>query len=87
MRSRSTPRPSAILGMLRDLAAVETFSHHLEAAAPEAVRAAGGAATLVAAYGRPSGARFWTLARVPQDVWESMARENQEPYRGNGSSR
>lgn len=84
MRSRSTP--SAVLGMLRDLAAVETFSDHLEATAPEAVRAAGGAAALVSAYGKQTGAGFWTLARLPQDLWEAISRENQAPHRGNGLS-
>lgn len=79
MRSRSTP--SAALTMLRDLAAVGSLSDQLESTAPAAVRAAGGAASLVSAYGKPSGARFWTLSRSPPGLWEAMARENQEPHR------
>lgn len=81
---RSPSMPSAALGMLRELAAVDSFSDRLEGTAPVTVLSAGGAAALVSAYGRQSGARFWTLAGMPPDLWEAMARENQEPHRGNG---
>lgn len=80
MRSRSTP--SAALGMLRELAAVQRLSDSLEATAPLAVQAAGGAEAIVSAYGKPSGAGFWTTSGLPDELWEAMARESQESSRG-----
>ncbi|ADZ70137.1 hypothetical protein SL003B_1709 [Polymorphum gilvum SL003B-26A1] len=69
--------------MLRDLMAVETLAESLTATAPQAIAWAGGAQVLIAAHGRRSGAWFWTIAPMPDGLWERMAEEHQAKHRAN----
>ncbi len=69
--------------MLRDLLAVDSLALRLVETAPKAVEASGGAATLVALYGAPTGALFWSLRPMPVDLWCAMADEHQAPHRAN----
>jgi len=69
--------------MLRDLIAVGVLAESLTATAPQAVAEAGGAEKLIAAHGRRTGAWFWTLAPMPDGLWERMAEEHQAPHRAN----
>jgi hypothetical protein len=74
------------MAMLSDLAAFENLASSLYLTAPESVSAAGGGDVLASRYGRPTGAGFWSIRSAPEDLWEAMAREGQEPHRGNGGS-
>ena len=67
--------------MLRDLMAAEALAASLEVTAPIAVAAAGGAHQLVARWGQPSGAWFWSLKPMPEALWVSMAEEHQARHR------
>ena len=67
---------------LRDLRAAQALSAALVETAPVAVAAAGGADALVARYGHPTGARFWGLRPIPEQLWEAMAFEHAERARG-----
>lgn len=69
--------------MLRDLVAVEALAASLEATAPLAVAAAGGAQALVARLGQPSGGWFWTIRPMPEALWVAMAEEHQAKHRAN----
>lgn len=69
--------------MLRDLLAVDSLALRLTETAPKAVEASGGGATLIALYGAPTGALFWSLRSLPEELWSAMAAEHQAPYRGN----
>ncbi|WDR03092.1 hypothetical protein PSQ19_02500 [Devosia algicola] len=69
--------------MLRDLMAVEVLAASLTATAPLAIAAAGGAHQLVARYGHPTGAWFWSIRPMPEALWVAMAEEHQAPHRGN----
>jgi hypothetical protein len=82
MRSSSSTHSPA-LAMLRDLLAADALVAALEETAPTAVAAEGGAAALVALYGMPTGAQFWTLRPFPEALWAAMAAEHQAPHRGN----
>jgi hypothetical protein len=69
--------------MLRDLLAVEALVQSLEQTAPRAVAAAGGAQVLIANFGRPTGAWFWSIMPMPETLWLSMAEESQARHRSN----
>jgi hypothetical protein len=69
--------------MLRDLMAAETLASSLAATASVAVAEAGGAQALVAKFGHRSGAWFWTVAPIPDALWERMAEEHQASRRSN----
>jgi hypothetical protein len=69
--------------MLRDLLAVDSLALRLTETAPKAVEASGGAATLIALYGAPTGALFWSLRPMPDDIWCAMAAEQQASHRVN----
>ncbi|GAB1717343.1 MAG: hypothetical protein NTAFB05_23850 [Nitrobacter sp.] len=69
--------------MLRDLLAVDDLAQRLVETAPKAVEAAGGAATLIALHGTPTGALFWSLRPMREDLWCAMAAEQQAPHRVN----
>lgn len=82
-RSSSSRSPSRAAAMLRDLLAVDDLALRLEQTAPEAVESAGGAAVLVALHGAPTGALFWLLRPMPEDLWCAMAAEQQATHRVN----
>jgi hypothetical protein len=69
--------------MLRDLVAVETLVVSLSATAPIAIAAAGGAHHLVAKFGQPTGAWFWSIKSMPENLWVQMAEEHQAKHRAN----
>lgn len=69
--------------MLRDLVAVEALAVSLEATAPITIASAGGAHYLVANHGQPTGAWFWMIKPMPEELWLQMADENQAPHRAN----
>ena len=69
--------------MLRDLVAVETLVASLSVTAPIAIAAAGGAQQLVARYGQPTGAWFWSIKSMPEVLWVKMANEQQAKHRVN----
>lgn len=81
--ARSSPSTDVAATMLRDLIAVETLAKSLDATAPRAVADAGGAEALIAAHGRRTGAWFWTVAPMPDGLWERMAEEHQASHRTN----
>lgn len=83
MRSSSSRKLSRASSMLRDLLAVDDLALRLEQTAPKAVEAEGGAAVLVALHGGPTGALFWSLRPIPEDLWCAMASEHQAVHRGN----
>lgn len=78
---RSSRSTDAAKAMLRDLMATEALAATLAATAPNAVAEAGGAHALVAAMGHPAGAEFWSIAPVPESLWEKMAGEHQARHR------
>lgn len=78
---RSSSRDSA-LAMLRDLEAVEALATSLEATAPITVAEVGGVQLLIAKHGHRSGAWFWSIAPMPDDLWERLAGEHQARHRG-----
>lgn len=82
-RSSSSRNPSRASAMLRDLLAVDDLALRLQQTAPKAVEASGGAATLVALHGAPTGALFWSLRPMPEDLWCAMADEHQATHRVN----
>ncbi len=82
-RSSSSRNPSRASAMLHDLLAVDDLALRLEQTAPKVVGAAGGVATLVALYGAPTGALFWSLRPMPEDLWCAMAAEQQAAHRVN----
>jgi hypothetical protein len=63
--------------------AVEALAASLEATAPITIAAAGGAQYLVANLGQPSGAWFWMIRPMPEELWLQMADENQAEHRAN----
>jgi hypothetical protein len=67
--------------MLRDLDAVEVLAASLEGTAPIAVAEAGGVQALIAKHGHRTGAWFWSIAPIPDALWEKMADEHQAKYR------
>ena len=69
---------------LRDLREAESLARRLEDTAPGVVVVLyGGGDALVRQYGRPTGAQFWGLRPMPPDLWEAIARENNEGHRVN----
>ncbi len=81
--ARSSQSTDAVKVMLRDLMAAEALVASLEATAPQAVAALGGAHALVAEWGRRTGAWFWSVAPLPDAIWERMADEHQSALRSN----
>lgn len=81
--ARSSPSIDAASAMLRDLVSAEALVETLAATAPAAVAEAGGAQALVAERGRRTGAWFWTVAPLPDALWEKMADEHQAARRAN----
>lgn len=81
--ARSSPSTDVVVAMLRDLMAAETLASSLAATAPVAVAEAGGAQVFVAERGRRTGAWFWSVAPLPDALWERMADEHQAAYRSN----
>ena len=79
--ARSSQSTESVQRMLRDLMAAEALAASLEATAPIAVAAAGGAHQLVATLGQPSGGWFWTIRPMPEPLWVSMAEEHQARHR------
>lgn len=67
---------------LLDLRAAQALSAALAGTAPVAVAAAGGADSLVAKFGRPTGAVFWGLRPFPEQLWAVMAAEHSARSRG-----
>lgn len=81
--ARSSRSTETVQQMLRDLMAAETLAESLAATAPRTVAEAGGAHTLVATMGHPTGAWFWSISPMPEPLWERMADEQQTPHRAN----
>lgn len=81
--SRSTEK---VQRMLRDLMAAEALAASLEATAPLAVAAAGGAHQLVSTLGQPTGSWFWSIRPMPEALWVAMAEEHQAPHRSHSGS-
>lgn len=81
--ARSSPSTDLAVAMLRNLMAAETLASSLAATAPSTVTKAGGAHALVASRGHPTGAWFWSVAPLPDALWEQMADEHQAPHRAN----
>ncbi len=81
--AQSSQSTENVQRMLRDLMAAEALAVSLTATAPIAVAAAGGAHQLVASFGRPSGAWFWTIRPMPEALWVAMAEEHQAKHRAN----
>jgi hypothetical protein len=81
--ARSSSSTDAAIAMLRDLMAAEALASSLTATAPLTVAKAGGAQALVASRGHPTGAWFWSVAPLPDALWERMADEHQAKHRTN----
>lgn len=81
--ARSSPSTDAVKAMLRDLVEAEALTGTLAATAPKTMAAAGGAQALVASRGHPTGAWFWSVAPLPESLWERMADEHQASHRSN----
>lgn len=80
--AQSSQSTENVQRMLRDLVAAEALAASLIATAPIAVAAAGGAHQLVARYGSPTGAWFWSVKPMPETLWMEMAEEHQASQRG-----
>lgn len=75
----SKPDPARVL--LANLAGCQSLSDSLIATAPSTCATHGGADRLIAKFGRPTGAGFWSLHLVnvgdeAVGLWEDMAREH-----------
>lgn len=81
--ARSSPSTDVVMTMLCDLVEAEALTGTLTATAPLAVAEAGGAQALVAERGRRTGAWFWSIAPLPDALWEAMADEHQSALRSN----
>ena len=79
----SKPDPARML--LANLAACQSLSDSLVATAPATCAAHGGADRLIAKFGRPTGAGFWSLQLVNVgdeaiSLWEDMAGEHRVSF-------
>lgn len=74
--ARSFPSTDVAIAMLRDLMAAEALVGVLAGTAPVTMAEVGGAQALVAERGRPTGAGFWSVAPLPDALWERMASEH-----------
>jgi hypothetical protein len=83
LMAKSSQSTENVYAMLRDLVAVEALVASLSATAPIAIAAAGGAHHLVARYGLPTGALFWSINSMPENLWVQMAEEHQAKHRAN----
>ena len=81
--AQSSQSSENALRMLRDLVAVEHLVASLQATAPVTIAAAGGAHHLVASFGQPTGALFWSIKSIPETLWEQMVMEQQAKHRSN----
>lgn len=77
---KSSPSTDNAQRMLRDLLAAEALVASLEATAPFAIAAEGGAHQLVARFGSPTGAGFWSIVPA-ESLWMQMAEEHQARHR------
>jgi hypothetical protein len=68
--------------MLRDLVGVETLVASISVTAPITIAAAG-AQQLIAIHGQPTGALFWSIKSMPENLWMEMAEEHQAKHRAN----
>lgn len=84
--AQSSQSTENVQRMLRDLMAAEALAASLTATAPIAIAAAGGAHQLVAKYGQPTGAWFWSIKPMPEALWVEMAEEHHAPHRSNPGS-
>lgn len=78
-------KPDPALKLLADLAACQRLNDSLIATAPLTCSAHGGADHLIAKFGRPTGAGFWSLGLVNGgaeaiNLWEDMAREHRAGF-------
>lgn len=80
-KSTEVDAHASVRAMLRDLVAAGNLARSLEETAPGTVALYGGGDALVAAYGRPTGAWFWSLRPCPEELWTSMATEANERHR------
>lgn len=81
--ARSSPSTDVAMTILRDLMAAEALVENLAATAPVTVSDVSGAQALVAERGRRTGAWFWSVAPLPDALWERMAHEHQARHRAN----
>jgi hypothetical protein len=81
--AKSSQSTNNVRAMLRDLVAVETLVASLAATAPIAIAAAGGVHLLVANHGQPTGAWFWSIKSMPENLWVQIAEEHQAKHRTN----
>jgi hypothetical protein len=81
MTGKQSSSRDSVVAMLRDLDAAEVLAASLEATAPVAVAEAGGAQALIAKHGHRTGAWFWSIAPIPDVLWEKMADEHQARHR------
>lgn len=79
--ARSSSSTDVVVTMLRDLMAAEALASSLAMTAPLTVAEFGGAQALVAARGRRTGAWFWSVAPLPDALWERMTDEHQGSHR------
>lgn len=75
--ANSSKSTDAARAMLRNLEAAEALAATLTATAPITMAASGGADQLVARLGMPTGASFWSIQPMPEQLWEQMAAEHQ----------
>jgi hypothetical protein len=78
-------KPDPARKLLADLAACQCLNDSLVATAPLTCAAYGGADRLIAKFGRPTGAGFWSLGlvNIGQEgisLWEDMAREHRAGF-------
>lgn len=78
-------KPDPARKLLGDLAACQSLSDSLVSTAPLTCAAHGGADRLIAKYGWPTGAGFWSLGLVnvgseAASLWEDMAREHRAGF-------
>lgn len=78
---RSSSSADAVRTMLRDLVEADDLARRLDETAPGVVALEGGGDALVRLHGRRTGAWFWSLGPMPPELWEALARENNERHR------
>lgn len=84
---RSSSPADAARTMLRDLVEADDLARRLDETAPGAVALEGGGDALVRLHGRRTGALFWSVSPLPEELWLAIADEHQAPHRANlGSS-
>jgi hypothetical protein len=81
--AKSSQSTENVYAILRDLVAVEALVASLSVTAPIVIATAGSAQQLVARYGLPTGAWFWSIKSMPENLWVQMAEEHQARHRVN----